>query len=145
MSAFARNAFVFTVLIAAPALAGAGSTYSAGTPDYCLGYQRHIPAEDVHVGQSVDAEGWAIAPADLSPPAISAHDFDPVRIEVDTPLGAYWGKGDSRDLSGSELRLGHIDAYQSGDIHWNGRPLNDTATGEIPPECLSRIKLNKKD
>lgn len=93
----------------------------------------YAPAPDVAYQDGVDASGWAVAPADLSPPPLSASDFETTHIQLNVPLRKY--VEDERynlDASESNLMLGTIDITQGGGASFNGRPL---AAEEPVTEC----------
>lgn len=46
----------------------------------------HLPAANVEYHEGVDAMGYAVAPADLTPPVLSKQDFRKVPIPLNLPL-----------------------------------------------------------
>lgn len=77
-------ALLTSILIASSPLL---TTKSGGCPTIA-----HVPAADVEYKEGVDAKGYAVAPADVSPSVLSKQDFKRVNIPLNLPLENYPAK-----------------------------------------------------
>lgn len=112
--------------------AATSATYS--TKGKCNNVVKYKPSDDVNVKPGVDSKGWAVAPADLHPPALTAEDFEDVRIGLDIPVGGYLDDNTyNYDDSRSDIHLGEIHVKQDGETSLNGRVISTDEV--IDPDC----------
>lgn len=128
---------VLSILLLALASVAHAQTHSVGGG--CKPLQLHTPDDDVHVRDGVGAGGWAVAPADLVPPAITKESFDPVGIALDVPLADYIDRDDYNfNPSETEIWLGRVNVDMDGRVDFNRQPLNDPSY--IDPDCVPKEK-----
>ncbi len=96
----------------------------------------YVPAAGVEYQAGVDAKGWMVAPAELTPPVLTQEDFRRIPIPLNIPLENYLAdqpdaatKTYNVDTSQSWVQPGlvTVDAV-TGQAQWNGKPLNAPAT-----------------
>lgn len=93
----------------------------------------HVPSADIAYHDGVDAQGWAVAGADVNAPALGSDDFKDVNIGLNVPATNYLDEEKvNADLSRSDIQLGsiHVDTQQGG-VDLNGKPLAATS-----PDCM---------
>lgn len=125
----------------------------------------HRPAADVEYREGVDANGYAVAPADLTPPALSKEDFRRIEIPIQLPLKDYpaqkpdFAKTDAEwkqeqdakkaaegkkpetptynaDLSQSWANAGSVAVdTKTGKVEMNGRDITPIDPAELNPDC----------
>ncbi len=79
------------------------------------------PSADYVAG--VDAQGWAVAPADL--PA-EPHGFEEVTLDLDLPAANYTqNKALNQHFPHAELDVGEVVIHQDGGVNLNGVEYND--------------------
>lgn len=99
----------------------------------------HQPADDVHVRDGVDAQGWAIPPADLTPPTITKDSFDPVGIALDVPLSDYINQEHyNYNASEADIWLGRVNVGMDGQVDYNRQRIGGAQT--YNPECDTEKK-----
>jgi hypothetical protein len=90
----------------------------------------HQPAPDVAYREGVDANGWAVAPADVTPPALTAEDFNEVTIPLGIPArelsnnSAFDFQQEEGRLSDSYARIGEVTVRQDGATTLNGKRID---------------------
>lgn len=125
-----------TILLIAVFWAGsAQAVYHVGSADKCPPSVRYQPSGDVEVKDGMGAEGWAVAPADLYPPAITADDFDPVTIDLNLPLKSYMNTESDIPLEEAEINAGTIQIFQDGRVTFNGKEISHEEAQHYLPEC----------
>lgn len=112
---------------------GYAATYRIGSTDCSQGVT-YQPEETVDYQEGVDAKGWAVVPADMNPPVLTAKDFESVDVELDIPVSDYLERNVyNYDDSRSDIRLGTVNIHKDGETRLNDKLLsNDTI---INPEC----------
>jgi hypothetical protein len=60
--------------------------YTVGAKTGCPPTIQHKPAKDVAYQPGVDAQGWAVTPAEVTPPTLTAEDLQQIDIPVRMPL-----------------------------------------------------------
>lgn len=115
-------AISFLALILLP-FAALAQTHRVGGD--CPVLPSHQPADDVAHQPGIDANGWAVAPADLAP-STWAQEFDSVTIDLDVPLSDYTDNP-AFDTTApfSQLRLGQIEVERSGTTTLNGKEIGE--------------------
>lgn len=126
----------FLLTLALPAAA----EYTVGK-DKCAGLARHVPAADVEYKEGEDAQGWAVAPADLaSNPWQESLTKDLPAAELRLPLEPYVNKDSYNvDLSQTELNLGMLKT-EDATVTLNNERLEQAPDVYYDPECLEGQK-----
>jgi hypothetical protein len=119
-------------LIAFPAMAATYTTKGVGD---CANVTRYQQADGVEYEPGTDAKGWAVAPADINPPALTADDFSDVDIGLNIPVDPYL-KDDTYnyDDKRSDIQLGTINVQRDGQTSVNGKRI-DSDDGLLHPDC----------
>src|SRR5262245_50176759 len=102
--------FGMLVLFSAVLWVAAATSQTITTRQDCASI-KHKPSADVAVKDGVDAQGWAVAPADLDPPALTAEDFNSVHVGLNIPTDRYTNDATLKD-SRSDIELGSINVTQ---------------------------------
>ena len=125
--------FLSLIAISSVTSAGYAATYKVGSTD-CSKAVKYKPEENVEYQDGLDAKGWAVAPADLNPPALTAKDFESVDVELDIPVSNYLERDVyNYDDSRSDIRLGTINVNKDGETRLNDKLLS--TDNQINPEC----------
>lgn len=119
------------------------STKSTGCPDKVA----HEPAADVEYQAGVDGKGWAVAPADLTPPVLTRDDFTDVKIPLRFPVTELEGgrgapaanpSGSQHDLPFAETMAEpgtiSVDAAE-GTVRFNDKDITPLDPAEMNPDC----------
>ncbi len=121
--------------------AAVAATYKVGGKD-CEPRTQYEQPEGVEVTPGTTAEGWATAPADITPPALKAEDFDQLPIFLDVPLADYLPRDkDSKtpynfDASEAEIGVGQLRVGQDSSVTLNGRDITGYSTDHFSEDCL---------
>ncbi len=125
---------LFLMILLCAAIAQA-ATYSTQSDGECAQVVTYEQPTGVAYEPGVDSAGWAVAPADLTPPPLTAKDFSNVTIGLDIPVGNYLADDTyNYDDSRSDIALGSITVRQDGETILNGARLNRNHL-PVRPEC----------
>ncbi len=133
------------LLLSVLAAAGAGAAEPRvviGAAD-CGRIVAHRPGADVAYQAGRDAEGGAVAPADL--PGSGAVDVpNEVTIDLVIPLAVLLGADRPPLTETAELNAGRIVVdRKTGRLSYNGRPLGDPAANAIAEECARQLRARE--
>ncbi len=147
-------------------LLAAQATYS--TQSVGCAAINHKPAADVEYMQGQDANGYAVAPADVSPPSLNKEDFRRVAIPFELPMENYparkpdfaksdkeWQKqqnelkekqGKKPDTPIYSIDTSHTGIQpglatvdtQSGKVEFEGKELTPPEPAELNPDCWQK-------
>lgn len=119
------------LLLVSTALPLSAADYSVGvsgekTKNGCKTSIQHQPAADVAFQPGVDAQGYAVAPAEETPPTLPTDSFTDVQLPLEAPLSGYYQpSGQGAKLSDSPLTVGQVKVNaQTGEVLMNGASLN---------------------
>ncbi|MDG1287558.1 MAG: hypothetical protein P8P30_08355 [Rickettsiales bacterium] len=136
--------FIFTSLVIFAALSAYAADYTAGTK--CPAKVHHKPMANLEYEAGKTASGYAVAPADEVPPALSADDFAQVKLPLDIPVESYLdkGRGEVTDVNERinlntdrmELRTGEVAVNaKTGGVSFNGRDISTVEPTLANPDC----------
>lgn len=98
-----------------------------GVPAYagdCKKSPNYVMPDDVKYKDGVDAQGWAVAPADVSPPAISGDDLKGVGVELNLPARQYLDENAyNLNTERVDIGVGHVHAGMDGSVSLGGKSL----------------------
>ena len=107
--------------------------------DDCASLVEHIPDSDVPYRPGLDADGWAVTPADLgnslriTPPR-------EIRIPIQIDLQKKFGvPTDTTLFSTSDTTVGTV-TYRDGRLWFDGQPLADEETARIAKLCRKKLR-----
>lgn len=84
----------------------------------------YVAPEDVKYKEGVDAQGWAVAPADLNAPALTAEDLKAVGMDLNLPSKQYLDeKKYNLNLERADVGVGHVHAGMDGSVTLGGKSL----------------------
>lgn len=126
---------VLAALAAQPLLAAEKGSAVAVTPDGAL-HISAVPCAAYVPG--VDAEGHAVAPADL-PSAPSPVTADNISIEIDARLAGQFGIPQTGGSYRAKGTVGYV-TVENGKAYFNGKPLGDDASAAIAAACAGQRK-----
>lgn len=119
---FLCMAGIFLIIALFVNYAAVAATYRAGND--CEDSVEYQPSGDVNYEPGVDAEGWAIAPAEINPPTLTADDFKDTRLSIDVPTTKYLDqKKYNVDLSETDIQAGQVSVHIDGSVKMNGKEL----------------------
>jgi hypothetical protein len=106
--------------------------------DGCAALQRYVPAPDVNYTPGVDADGNAVAPADLdsgTPPLEMPSD---ITIAITSLLQQRFGIPADPNSYKPEAYIGTVTVKADGRAYFNDQPLQDDAAYELAQLCQKR-------
>ncbi len=126
---------VFSLIIILTALSAYAADYTAGTK--CPVAVNAQPADDVAYQAGVDANGFAVAPADATPPALTADNVNQVALPLAIPLSDYADVSNgSFNSNAMELIPGQVDTNtQTGEVLFNQQPISSLEPTLTNPNC----------
>jgi hypothetical protein len=127
-----RRLGILLVLAASPA--GAASIMVQSDACAVLADTGETPG--VAYTPGVDAQGRAVAPADLPGSSIQVTAFP---VEITRSLAGKYGIPGSGEPFGAELRLGYVVVDDKGRVTFNGQPLDPEARAVVAEACRRRL------
>ncbi len=126
--------FIATFLLLT-AFGAYAAEYTAGTK--CPAKVNHEPMKNLEYEAGKSTSGYAVAPADEMPPALSADDFKQVNLPLNIPVSDFIDENNiNLNTERMELNAGHvtIDA-KNGTAAFNGRDITSTEPTLANPDC----------
>lgn len=111
-------------------------SYSVGGEEGgCPYHTRHVPNEDVAYQPGVDAEGWAVAPAETDMPPLASSAFDEVTLDLDLPAADFTDiPALNQRFPFAEIDAGEVTIRQDGSGTLNDQPFGQSH-GLLHPDC----------
>jgi hypothetical protein len=104
-------------------------------PNACAALVAHVPDPGVAYTPGLDANGFAVAPADLA--AIGGSQFDEVALQLTVDLRKRLGIKLDKTLFPEGAELGYV-TVRGGKAYYNGAPLAAGADAALASLCRGR-------
>ena len=101
-----------------------GAAVSPAQAKNCKNSPNYVAPDDIKYKDGVDAQSWAVAPADLNPPAFGADDLKGVGVDLNLPARQYLDESKHNlNLERVDIGVGHVHAGMDGSVDLGGKSL----------------------